>query len=87
MLASAAPAASSIDPHRLPCRGSMLSGSIIYGYDYVAPDVSDACLRRMDGDQAPWESELHVAAMALAGAAWLKLVELYAKVLGGLGES
>jgi hypothetical protein len=31
------------------------------------------------------ESELHVAAMALAGAAWLTLVELYEKVLGGAG--
>ena len=36
-----------------------------------------ACDARMDGDiaeQAPWTSELHVAATALAGLAWLTLV-------------
>jgi hypothetical protein len=43
--------------------GSMLRRSMIYGYDYVGPDFSDACLRRMDGEQVPWESELHLAAM------------------------
>jgi hypothetical protein len=58
---------------------------MIYGYDYVGPDLSDARLRRIDGDQAPWESELHVAATALAGAAWLTLVELYEKLLGRAG--
>jgi hypothetical protein len=52
----------------------MLSGSIVYGYDYVGPDFSDLCLRRMDGDQGPWELALYVLAMALAGAAWLTLV-------------
>jgi hypothetical protein len=37
----------------------------------------DACLRRMEGDiseLAPWTSELGVAAIALAGVAWLTLV-------------
>jgi hypothetical protein len=38
---------------------SMLSGTIIYRfYGHVGPDFSDACLRRMDGDQGPWESAL-----------------------------
>ena len=32
------------------------------------------CLRRMDGDQGPWESELNVVAMVLLGVAWLALV-------------
>jgi hypothetical protein len=63
MLASAAPAASSTYLHWLPCRGSMLRRSMIYGDDYVGPDFSDACLRRMDGEQVPWESELHLAAI------------------------
>jgi hypothetical protein len=37
----------------------MLSGTIIYRfYGHVGPDFSDACLRRMDGDQGPWESAL-----------------------------
>lgn len=36
---------------------------MIYGDDYVGPDFSDACLRRMDGEQVPWESELHLAAI------------------------
>jgi hypothetical protein len=30
----------------------MLSGSIVYGYAYIGPDFSDACFRRMDGEQA-----------------------------------
>ena len=74
MLASAVAAGWSTSLHWLPCRGSMLSGSIVYGYDYVGPDFSDLCLRRMDGDQGPWELALYVLAMALAGAAWLTLV-------------
>jgi hypothetical protein len=45
--------------------GGMLSGSRIYGYDNVGPEAN----------QAPWESELQVVAMARAGAAWLRLVE------------
>ena len=52
----------------------MLSGSIIYGYDYVGPNFSDACLRRIDGDQGAWELALYVLAIALAGLAWLTLV-------------
>jgi hypothetical protein len=46
----------------LPCRGSMLSYSIVYGYAYIGPDFSDACLRRMDGEQAPWAFERDIAA-------------------------
>jgi hypothetical protein len=42
--------------------GSMLSDSIVYGYAYIGPDFSDACLRRMDGEQAPWASERDIAA-------------------------
>jgi hypothetical protein len=74
MLASAVAAGWSTYLHWLPCQGNMLSGSIIYGYDHVGPDFSDACLRRMDGDQGPWESELNIIAMALLGVAWLTLV-------------
>jgi hypothetical protein len=53
----------------------MLSGSRIYGYDYV----------RADADQASWESELQVVAMPRAGTAWLKLVERCQKMLGEAG--
>jgi hypothetical protein len=75
MLASAVAAGWSTYRYWLPCRGSMLSGSIINRYyDYVGPGFSDACLRRMDGDQGPWESGLYVLATALAGLAWLTLV-------------
>ena len=74
MLASAAAFAWSTYLHWLPCRGSMLLGSIIQGDDSVGGEFSDLCLRRMDGDQGPWESELNVVAMVLLGAAWLALV-------------
>jgi hypothetical protein len=76
MLASAVAAAWSTYLHWLPCRGSMLRGSIIhdYDYDYDGGSFSDLCLRRMDGDQGPWESELYVLATVLAGVAWLTLV-------------
>jgi hypothetical protein len=74
MLASAVAAAWSTYLDWLPCRGSMLSGSIIYGYHHVGPDFSDACLRRMDGEQGPRALELRSVAMALAGLAWLALV-------------
>jgi hypothetical protein len=71
MLASAAAAAWSTYLHWLPCRGSMLRGSVIYEYAYVGPKFSAACERRMSADQGPWESELNVLAMGLAGVAWL----------------
>jgi hypothetical protein len=74
LLAAAVAAAWSTYLDWLPCRGSILSGSIIYGYDYVGPGFSDACLRRMDGEPGSWAPELKVAAMALAGVAWLTLV-------------
>ena len=62
----------------------MLTGSILRWYAW-GPGFSDACLRRMDGglpfpstpdpaEQAPWASELGVAATVLAGLAWLTLV-------------
>lgn len=62
----------------------MLTGSILRWYAW-GPGFSDACLRRMDGglpfpstpdpdQQAPWASELGVAATVLAGLAWLTLV-------------
>jgi hypothetical protein len=73
MLAAAAAFAWSTYLHWLPCRGSMLLGSIIQG-DFVGGKFSDLCLRRMDGDQGPWESELQVVAMVLLGLAWLALV-------------
>jgi hypothetical protein len=76
MLAAAAAAAWSTYLHWLPCRGSMLRGSVVHGYeyDYDGGKFSDLCLRRMDGDQGPWESELQVVAMVLLGVAWLALV-------------
>lgn len=84
LLASGAAAAWSTYLHWLPCRGRMLSGSILRGYQYD-PDFSDACLRRMDGgtpfpfppepsETTPWAIELGVAAMVLAGLAWVMIV-------------
>ncbi len=90
MLASAVAAAWSTYLYWLPCRGTMLEGTLLQPfsgdgrtyeeYEKLDPAVKasmDACLRRMDGDitgQAPWTSELLVLAMALAGVAWLTLV-------------
>jgi hypothetical protein len=74
MLASAVAAGLSTYLHWLPCRGSMLRGSIIYDFAYVGPKFSAACERRMSGDQGPWELALYVLAVALAGVAWLTLV-------------
>jgi hypothetical protein len=90
MLASAAAAGRSTYLYWLPCRGTMLKGTIIQPriggrrsyeeYEKLDPRRQgeyDACLRRMDGDiseLAPWTSELGVAATALAGVAWLTLV-------------
>src|SRR5215203_1878548 len=90
MLASAAGAAWSTYLYWLPCRGTMLEGTILdpytddggsyEEYEKLDPAVKasmDACLRRMDGDisgQAPWTSELLVLAMVLAGVAWLTVV-------------
>jgi hypothetical protein len=51
----------------------MLLGSIIQGDDYDGVEFSAACLRRMDGEPGPWRS-VKVAAMAVAGVAWLALV-------------
>jgi hypothetical protein len=75
LLAAAALAAWSTYLDWLPCRGSMLRGSIIqnYAYNYDGGEFSAACLRRMDGEPGPWRS-VKVAAMALAGVAWLALV-------------
>jgi hypothetical protein len=90
MLGSAVAAGWSTYLYWLPCRGTMLEGTIIQPfsgdggtyeeYERLDPAVKvsmDACLRRMDGDiseQAPWTSELLVLAMALVGLAWLTLV-------------
>lgn len=52
----------------------MLLGSIIQGDDHDRGKFSDLCLRRMDGDRGPWESELNVVAMVLLGVTWLALV-------------
>jgi hypothetical protein len=90
MLAAAVAAGWSTYLYWLPCRGSMLEGTLIQPYtndgrsyeeyEKLDPAVKasmDACLRRMDGDisgQAPWTSELLVFAMVLLGVAWLTLV-------------
>ena len=69
--------------HWMPCRGALLSGSVVRGYRY-GPDFPEACLRRMDGglpfaylpepsEQTAWASELGVVAMVLAGTSWLVL--------------
>jgi len=83
LLASAAASIWSTALHWLPCRGDMLTGSILRWYAWGS-GFSDACLRRMDGglpfpstpdpdQQASWASELGVAATVLAGLAWLTL--------------
>ncbi|HJY46502.1 MAG TPA: hypothetical protein VJ301_17925 [Propionibacteriaceae bacterium] len=86
MLASAAAAAWSTYLHWLPCQGRMLRGTIIQPYadgpsyeDFAKLDPADkarmfSCEARMAGDQGPWESELDVVAMVLAGVAWITLV-------------
>src|SRR5829696_6673240 len=90
MLASAAGAAWSTYLYWLPCRGTMLKGTILDPYtddggsyeeyeklDPAVKAAMRACDARMDGDisgQAPWTSELLVLAMVLAGVAWLTLV-------------
>ena len=86
MLAAAVAEGWSTYLYWLPCRDSMLSG-IIYGSHHVAPDFSDACLWRMDGDIA-YEvmlSELNSVAMGLLGLAWLTLVMGWCGD-GGLGS-
>ena len=90
MLASAVAAAWSTYLYWLPCRGTMLEGTLLQPfsgdgrtyeeYEKLDPAVKasmDACDARMDGDisgQAPWTSELLILAMALVGLAWLTLV-------------
>ena len=90
MLTSAVAAAWSTYLYWLPCRGSMLEGTLIHPssgdgrtyeeYTTLDPAIKAAmraCEARMDGDmsgQAPWTSELLVLAMAFAGLAWLTLV-------------
>lgn len=90
LLASAGAAAWSTYLHWTPCRGALLSYSVLEGYQQgPGPGFSDECLRWMDSASLPfpsssesWESWAHtqgsagwaVAAMVLAGAAWLVLV-------------
>jgi hypothetical protein len=84
MLAAAAATVWSTYLHWLPCRGTMLSATMLHGYAY-GPDFSDTCLRRMDtgppfrhlpkpAETTPGASELGLVATALAGLAWLTLV-------------
>ena len=84
LLASGAAAAGSTYRYWLPCRGSMLSGSVFRDYAY-GPDFTDACLRRMDSgtpfpfpltgpESTPGSPQLAVAAMVLAGLAWIVIV-------------
>jgi hypothetical protein len=90
MLTSAVAAAWSTYLYWLPCRGTMLEGTLIQPhqgdgrtyeeYEKLDPAVKAAmraCEARMDGDiseLAPWTSELLVLAMALVALAWLTLV-------------
>jgi hypothetical protein len=84
LVAAGVAAALSTYLHWWPCRGTLLDGSLLFGYRYGS-DFSDECLRRMDAggpfpipstalERAPWASQLGIAAMVLAGAAWLVLV-------------
>jgi hypothetical protein len=77
MLAAAAATARSTYLYWLPCKGSMLRGSLINYYVDVGRKFSPACRQAMDGDVAlvvPWTSGLNLVAMALLGVAWLTLV-------------
>jgi hypothetical protein len=77
MLAAAAATGRSTYLYWLPCRGSMLKGSVINYYVDVGRKFSPACKQAMDGDVAlvmPWTSGLNLVAMALLGVAWLTLV-------------
>ena len=77
MLVAAAATGRSTYLYWLPCRGSMLRGSIINYYVDVGRKFSPACKQAMDGDVAlvvPWTSGLNLVAMALLGVAWLTLV-------------
>jgi hypothetical protein len=77
MLVAAAATGRSTYLYWLPCRGSMLRGSVINYYVDVGRKFSPACKQAMDGDVAlvvPWTSGLNLVAMALLGVAWLALV-------------
>jgi hypothetical protein len=58
----------------------LFDGASYEDFQELAPAVKAkmfACEARMDGDiteQAPWTSELHIAATVLLGVAWLTLV-------------
>lgn len=58
----------------LPCRGSMLNGSVLLGYQYPT-DFSDACLARMDGSDAvplaPGTLEARALSALLLALGWL----------------
>lgn len=84
MVVAAAAVAGAVYLHWLPCRGTMLSGSLLRGYAY-GPDFAEACLRRMDtglpfpyppepAEVTPWATELGVGATGLLGLAWLALI-------------
>jgi hypothetical protein len=77
MLAAAAATGWSTYLYWLPCRGSMLKGSVINHYVELGSKFSSACKQAMDGDVAlivPWTSALNLLAMALLGVAWIALV-------------
>ncbi len=77
MLTAAAATARSTYLYWLPCKGSMLRGSIINYYVDAGRKFSPACMQAMDGDIAlvvPWTSGLNLLAIALLGVAWLTLV-------------
>jgi hypothetical protein len=77
MLVAAAATVRSTYLYWLPCRGSMLRGSVINYYVDVGRKFSPGCKQAMDGDVAlvvPWTSGLNLVAMALLGVAWLTLV-------------
>jgi hypothetical protein len=83
LLAAAVAAGHAVYLYWLPCRGAMLSGTVLRGYAY-GPDFGEVCLRRMDtgmpfpypGEPVAWAGgagPLGASAMVLAGLAWLVL--------------
>lgn len=83
LLLGALVGATAVRQHWLPCRGSMLSGSVLHDYAYGA-DFSDGCLRAMDsgfgfvdsaaGGALSAESLLGTLAVLLLALAWASLL-------------
>ncbi len=83
LLGGALAAAGAIRQHWLPCRGSMLSGSVLHGYAY-GRDFSKSCLKAMDSGfgfvgsatAGQWSAELvfGTIAVVLLALSWTTVV-------------